>query len=103
MTVAPPLADAVLDENASRFLRNLYRKNEPPRAPEPGMALMQLARAEGPLGEPVMSDVIESSVMITALIGITTDPNRKNRITALAPRVRAIAHGIVADWLAMKS
>ena len=47
--------------------------------------------------------VIESRVMITALIGITTEPNRKNRISALAPSVRAIAYGIVADWLAMKS
>ena len=47
--------------------------------------------------------VIESSVMITALIGITTEPNSRNRISALAPRVQAIAYGIVADWLAMKS
>jgi hypothetical protein len=47
--------------------------------------------------------VIESSVMITALIGMTTEPNSRNRITALAPRVSAIAYGIVADWLVMKS
>jgi len=61
----PGVADAVLDENASRFLRNLYRKNEPLRAPEPGMALMQLARAEVPLGEPVMSDA-ELAVFVAA-------------------------------------
>ncbi|MBP5938507.1 alpha/beta fold hydrolase [Streptomyces acidiscabies] len=52
----PGVADAVFDENPHRFLRNLYRKNEPPREPRPGMALIDLARAETPLGEPVMSD-----------------------------------------------
>ncbi|MEX3102669.1 MULTISPECIES: alpha/beta fold hydrolase [unclassified Streptomyces] len=52
----PGVADAVFDENPDRFLRNLYRKNEPPREPRPGMALIDLARAETPLGEPVMSD-----------------------------------------------
>lgn len=52
----PGVADAVLDENASRFLRNLYRKNVPLQAPEPGMAMINLARAETPIGEPVMRD-----------------------------------------------
>jgi pimeloyl-ACP methyl ester carboxylesterase len=52
----PGVADAVFDENTFRFLRNLYRKNEPPREPRPGMALIDLARADTPLGEPVMSD-----------------------------------------------
>ncbi|WP_248127775.1 alpha/beta fold hydrolase [Brucella pituitosa] len=52
----PGVADAILDENAARFLRNLYRKNVPLQAPEPGMAMINLARAETALGEPVMSD-----------------------------------------------
>ena len=52
----PGVADAVLDENASRFLRNLYRKNVPPAPPGPGMVMIDLARAEVPRGEPVMSD-----------------------------------------------
>lgn len=52
----PGVADAVLDENAFRFLRNLYRKNVPLLPPDPGMAMINLARAETPLGEPVMSD-----------------------------------------------
>ncbi len=52
----PGVADAVLDENGARFLRNLYRKNVPPQAPEPGMAMINLARAETPMGEPVMSE-----------------------------------------------
>ena len=52
----PGVADAVFDENPSRFLRNLYRKNEPPQEPQPGMALIKLARQETPLGDPVMSE-----------------------------------------------
>jgi len=52
----PGVADTVLEENTYRFLRNLYRKNEPPMKPQPGMALINLARAEAPLGEPLMSD-----------------------------------------------
>ena len=34
--------------------------------------------------------VIDSRVMITALIGMTTEPNSRNRISALAPRVSPI-------------
>lgn len=52
----PGVADAILDENKSRFLRNLYRKSEPLKEPEPGMVMINLAKAETPLGEPVMSD-----------------------------------------------
>jgi pimeloyl-ACP methyl ester carboxylesterase len=52
----PGVADAVLDEHAARFLRNLFRKNLPPGPPAPGMVMIELARAETPLGEPVMSD-----------------------------------------------
>jgi pimeloyl-ACP methyl ester carboxylesterase len=52
----PGVADAILEENTFRFLRNLYRKNEPLKAPEPGMVMINLARAETPLGEPLMSD-----------------------------------------------
>lgn len=52
----PGVADAVLDDNTFQFLRNLYRKNLPPAEPAPGMAMINLARAETPLGEPVMSD-----------------------------------------------
>ncbi|MEI5033661.1 alpha/beta hydrolase [Streptomyces sp. S1A(2023)] len=42
----PGVADAVLDANTSRFIRNLYRKNVPPAPPEPGMAFINLAKAE---------------------------------------------------------
>jgi pimeloyl-ACP methyl ester carboxylesterase len=61
----PGVADAVLDDNASRFLRHMYRKNMPPAEPQPGMALINLARAEAPLGEPVMSDS-ELAVFVSA-------------------------------------
>jgi pimeloyl-ACP methyl ester carboxylesterase len=55
----------VLDQHTSQFLRNLYRKNLPPVQPEPGMAMINLARAETPLGEPVMSDS-ELAVFVSA-------------------------------------
>ena len=61
----PGVADAILEENTFRFLRNLYRKNEPLKAPEPGMAMINLARAEAPLGEPLMSDS-ELAVFVSA-------------------------------------
>ncbi|ANZ40437.1 epoxide hydrolase [Lentzea guizhouensis] len=61
----PGVADAVFDENPARFLRNMFRKDEPPREPQPGMAMINLARAETPPGEPVMSDD-ELAVLITA-------------------------------------
>ena len=61
----PGVADAVLEANTSRFLRNLYRKNEPPRAPEPGMAMINLALAEAPQGDPLMSDS-ELAVLVSA-------------------------------------
>ncbi|MEQ8697727.1 MAG: alpha/beta hydrolase [Bauldia litoralis] len=52
----PGVADAVLDANAAQFLRNLFRKNIPPARPEPGMVMINLAKAGTPLGEPVMSE-----------------------------------------------
>ena len=61
----PGVADAVLEDNTSRFLRNLYRKNEPFQEPQPGNAMVSLATAETPLGEPVMSDD-ELAVFVTA-------------------------------------
>ncbi|WP_306363799.1 alpha/beta fold hydrolase [Nocardia sp. CC227C] len=52
----PGVADAVLNENTFRFLHNLYRKNEPPAAPEPGMWMINLAHADKPQGDPLLSD-----------------------------------------------
>lgn len=61
----PGVADAYLDQRAPQFLRNLYRKNEPRRGPEPGMVMMNLAQAQAPLGEPLMSEE-ELSVFVSA-------------------------------------
>ena len=61
----PGVADAILDDNTFRFLRNLYRKNVPLKEPEQGMAMINLARAEIPLGEPLMSDS-ELAVFVSA-------------------------------------
>jgi pimeloyl-ACP methyl ester carboxylesterase len=61
----PGVAVAVFDDNTFRFLRNLFRKNAPSGEPQPGMALIDLARAETPLGEPVMSDG-ELAVLVSA-------------------------------------
>ncbi|WP_405283808.1 alpha/beta hydrolase [Gaopeijia maritima] len=52
----PGVADAILDRHATRFLGNLYRRNVPVRAPEPGMAMINLAQADTALGEPLMSE-----------------------------------------------
>lgn len=61
----PGVADAVLDENTYQFLRNLFRKNVPPAVPPPGMMMINLARAETPAGEPLMSDE-ELDVFVSA-------------------------------------
>jgi pimeloyl-ACP methyl ester carboxylesterase len=52
----PGVADAILDNNISQFLRNLFRKNRPTLPPEPGMLMINLARAEKTLGESIMSE-----------------------------------------------
>jgi len=52
----PGVADAIFDQNVSQFLRNMFRKNVPLSLPAPGMAMINLAQAETPLGDPIMSD-----------------------------------------------
>ena len=51
----PGVADAILEANTTRFLANLYRKNVPPAPPEPGMMMINLAKAETAPGDPVLS------------------------------------------------
>lgn len=48
----PGVADALFEANTSRFLRNLFRADEP----RPGVPLVALAEAETPFGEPVLSE-----------------------------------------------
>nr|WP_235293828.1 alpha/beta hydrolase [Portibacter lacus] len=64
----PGVADKIMDENKFNFLRNIYRKNVPLQAPEPGMSMINLAQAEKPLGDPVMSDH-DLSVYVSAFEG----------------------------------
>lgn len=52
----PGVADAILDEHTEQFLRNLFRKNVPQVAPEPGMMMINLAKAKEPQGEAILSD-----------------------------------------------
>jgi pimeloyl-ACP methyl ester carboxylesterase len=52
----PGAADQVLDENAHQFHRNLFKKNLPHTPPEPGMYKINLAKAEIPEGEAIISD-----------------------------------------------
>ena len=61
----PGVADAIMNENTSRFRRNIFRKNVPLTPPEPGMLMINLARTEKPLGEPLLSDN-ELSVFVAA-------------------------------------
>jgi len=61
----PGVADAVLEENTSQFLSNMFRKNVPLAPPRPGMEMINLAKAESPLGESVMSDS-ELAVFVSA-------------------------------------
>lgn len=59
------VADAIMNENAPQFLRNIFRKNLLSSPQEPGMLMINLARAEKPLGEPLMNDS-ELSVFVSA-------------------------------------
>lgn len=61
----PGVADAVMNENTSQFLRNIFRKNVPITPPEPGMLMINLAKAEKSVGEPLMGDN-ELAVFISA-------------------------------------
>jgi len=61
----PGVADAIMNENTSRFLRNIFRKTLPPGPPEPGMWMINLAQAEKPPGEPLMNED-ELAVFVSA-------------------------------------
>jgi pimeloyl-ACP methyl ester carboxylesterase len=52
----PGVADAVFNEHTHQFLRNLFRKNVPFSEPEPGMSLINLARQEALVGDPIMGE-----------------------------------------------
>ncbi|RED45836.1 alpha/beta fold hydrolase [Aestuariispira insulae] len=72
----PGVADAILEKHTSQFLRNLYRKNEPLKEPDPGMSLINLAKADRADGEPLMSQQ-ELAVFVSAFehSGFTSNIN----------------------------
>lgn len=72
----PGVADAIMNENVAQFCRNIFRKNLPHTPPQPGMYMINLARAESSVGEPIMEDD-ELSVFISAfeLSGFTGSIN----------------------------
>lgn len=61
----PGVADTILEENTAQFLNNLFRKNVPPAPPEPGMMMIDLAKAKQPQGDPIMT-AAELEVFINA-------------------------------------
>lgn len=61
----PGVADAELGRNTARFLRNMFSKNLAAVPPAPGMMMINLARAETPPGDPLMSDT-ELDVFVSA-------------------------------------
>lgn len=52
----PGVADAVFDADPARFINNLYRRDEPLMPTGPGMALIEIAQNDSPLGEPLLDD-----------------------------------------------
>ncbi|AEE44572.1 alpha/beta fold hydrolase [Cellulomonas fimi] len=70
----PGVADAVLDADPERFLRNLFRTGQPPAPPQPGMALIDLARTQDPPGEPLLSDD-ELAVLVSAFTATGFTPS----------------------------
>ncbi|EQC51833.1 alpha/beta fold hydrolase [Bacteriovorax sp. DB6_IX] len=61
----PGVADQILDENTSRFLQNLFRKNIPLTPLGPEMMMIKLAKTEQTEGVPIMSEK-DLSVFVTA-------------------------------------
>ncbi|MFE2864069.1 MULTISPECIES: alpha/beta hydrolase [Sphingobacterium] len=58
------IADAIMNENVHRFLRNIFRKDIPPARPDPGMLMINPARAVEPIGKPLMEES-ELSVFVS--------------------------------------
>ncbi len=52
----PGVADAVLEANTARFLRNLYRKGVPPAPPRPGNLMANLALDHDAAGAPILRE-----------------------------------------------
>lgn len=92
----PGVADAILKENTSQFLTNIFRKNVPPIPPEPGMSMINLARASQPLGEAIMSEgelfVFISSFEASGFMGSINWYRNLDRNWHLMAKVNPIIH-----------
>jgi GH15 family glucan-1,4-alpha-glucosidase len=103
----PGVADAVLEQHAFQFLRNLFRKNEPPGEPQPGMARGEHAWSPTWLaGWPAWPEAAHSArrqARRAKLVAMTTERPRRRiedygllgdcRSSALVSRAGSI------DWL----
>ena len=67
------VADAILDNNRRQFLQNLFRKNEPMQPPEPGMMMINLAKAATATGDPLLTDdelsVLDAAFAVSGFTG----------------------------------
>ncbi|MDC0736966.1 alpha/beta hydrolase [Cognatishimia sp. SS12] len=61
----PGVADAVLDAHSAQFLNNLFRKDLPPAPPPAGMMMINLAKADAALGQPILTNA-ELAVYVAA-------------------------------------
>ncbi|MGX9418198.1 alpha/beta fold hydrolase [Vibrio sp. WJH972] len=92
----PGVADSILNQNTHQFLRNLYRKNVPISEPEPGMQMINLAKATTPLGDPVMTEselaIFVSAFESTGFIGSINWYRNLDRNWGLLADVNPIVH-----------
>lgn len=79
----PGVADAVLDQHRSQFLRNVYRTQLPPASPEPGMAMIALAQQSIPQGHP--DDLRDSGQHTRVGIALRLCPERDDCAPRLWP------------------
>ncbi|RTZ18262.1 alpha/beta hydrolase [Vibrio aquaticus] len=52
----PGVADTILEQNTYRFFNNLYRIAPPESTPEPGMMMINLAKAKSTKGRSILTD-----------------------------------------------
>lgn len=61
----PGVADAILEKNTYRFFKNLYKVSKPDSLPEPGMLMINLAKADYSNDASILNDN-ELAVFVTA-------------------------------------
>lgn len=72
----PGVADSILEQNASRFIYNIFRKNIPLAPPQPGMMMINLAESDDVPGDPILNgDEMGSYVSSFEASGFTSNIN----------------------------